>query len=123
MHRKHFAHLDIKPANLLQSMHSARTTKLGDYGNAVRTDGTWEVLDGDRAYLPLELLQGHCPDKAAADIFSLGISVLELATGKPLPQDGEQYHALRSGKLPALPYSQQLCNRIKVRFHILRVSH
>lgn len=114
MHRLNFAHLDVKPANILQSLHNPRLFKLADYGNAVRTDGTWEVQDGDRAYLPLEMLQGHCPDKKAADIFSLGISVLELALGKPLPQDGDEYHILRTGKLPALSYSQQLCSCIKV---------
>jgi serine/threonine protein kinase len=114
MHRMNFAHLDVKPANILQSKWSDRIFKLADYGNAVRTDGEWEVLEGDRAYLPLELLQGHCTDKRAADIFSLGISVLELAMGKPLPQDGDEYHILRSGKLPALSYSQQLCSCIKV---------
>ena len=114
MHRMNFAHLDVKPGNILQSTLSPRLYHLGDYGNAVRTEGAWEVLEGDRAYLPLELLQGHCRDKKAADIFSLGISMLELAQGKPLPQDGDDYHILRTGELPPLQYSQPLCSCIKV---------
>jgi serine/threonine protein kinase len=114
-----FAHLDVKPANILQSKWSDRIYKLADYGNAVRTDQEWEVLEGDRAYLPLELLQGTCSDKKAADIFSLGISVLELALGKPLPHDGDDYHALRAGNLPVLSYSAQLCICIKVIYSSL----
>jgi len=37
-----------------------------------------------------------------ADIFSLGATAFELARGAPLPSHGDEYQALRRGKLPAL---------------------
>ncbi len=36
----------------------------------------------------------------AADIFSLGMTILELATDLDVPKSGESWHELRSGKLP-----------------------
>lgn len=38
-----------------------------------------------------------------ADIWALGATLLELLSGKPLPQTGPAYAALRQGKLPLLP--------------------
>ena len=37
-----------------------------------------------------------------ADIFSLGATAFELARGAPLPSHGDEYQALRQGKVPAL---------------------
>ncbi len=36
----------------------------------------------------------------AADIFSLGMTILELATDLDLPRSGDLWHELRSGKIP-----------------------
>lgn len=54
--------------------------------------------EGDSRYIAPELLQG-CFTKAA-DIFSLGITILELACNLDLPKNGYLWHKLRSGMLP-----------------------
>ncbi|KAL0168040.1 hypothetical protein M9458_036262, partial [Cirrhinus mrigala] len=38
-----------------------------------------------------------------ADIFALGLTVLLAAGAPPLPQNGDDWHSLRQGKLPSLP--------------------
>lgn len=51
-----------------------------------------------------------------ADMFALGATLYELATGIPLPAAGDKWRALREGKLMMLPaVAQQLQNLIKVR--------
>ena len=37
----------------------------------------------------------------AADMFSLGMITLEIATGIKLPSRGPEFHELRNGRLPA----------------------
>lgn len=32
------------------------------------------------------------------DVFSLGITLYEIISGRPLPPNGEEWHSLRSGK-------------------------
>ena len=54
-----------------------------------------------RRYLCPHLLNSHKFLKEA-DIFSLGATAYELASGKPIPKAGEGWHALRQG-LGALP--------------------
>lgn len=112
-----YAHLDVKPANILQAHGSVAAFKLGDLGNSVRVDGgPWQVDEGDRIYLPGELLAGDHSCLFAADIFSLGISVFELSTGSPLPEDGNEYAALRRGDVPIMiGYSSALHGIVKVR--------
>lgn len=114
-----FAHLDVKPANILQSRGHSSTFKLGDLGNAVRVNGGPQQVDeGDRIYLPGELLAGDHSSLFAADVFSLGISVFELSTGCPLPEDGNEYAALRQGDVPAMSrYSSALHGIVKVPLH------
>ncbi|KAL1446628.1 hypothetical protein MTO96_028792 [Rhipicephalus appendiculatus] len=86
MHDHNLAHLDIKPENIFISKDGYY--KLGDFG------------------LVLDLNQ-------AADIFSLGITVLELACDLELPSRGESWHALRSGTLPR-HFTQSLSPQLRV---------
>lgn len=37
-----------------------------------------------------------------ADIFALGLTVIEAAGSGPLPKNGSEWHRLRSGELPKL---------------------
>eukprot|EP00892_Ulva_mutabilis_P010712 jgi/Ulvmu1/8012/UM004_0248.1 len=115
MHAIDFAHLDVKPANILQTRGHPPTFKLGDLGNSVRVNGgPHQVDEGDRIYLPGELLAGDHSSLFAADVFSLGISMYELSTGNPLPEDGDEYVALRHGDVPYMSgYSTALHGIVK----------
>lgn len=59
-----------------------------------------EVQEGDPKYLAPEVLVGSHNITKAVDVFSLGMSILELATDLDLPRGGEPWHKLRNGQLP-----------------------
>lgn len=73
--------------------------KLGDLGLAVPVSARRPV-EGDSCYLSRELLNGDTSLLQASDIFSLGLSVYELASGLQLPREGDEYSALRDKPLP-----------------------
>lgn len=98
LHDNRLCHLDIKPANIFIGLDSF-TCKLGDFGLVVSMDnGFREATEGDACYIADEILKGRF--SSAADIFSLGISLLELACDLELPSGGESWHMLRRGCLP-----------------------
>lgn len=57
-----------------------------------------DAVEGDPKYLAPELMTGHFTK--AADIFSLGITMLELASDLDLPSQGPLWHELRNGIFP-----------------------
>jgi len=59
------------------------------------------------SYLPLEVLNDDLSQLHKADMFSLGATLLELATRVELPTNGPLYQDLRAGKLPLLPTCTQ----------------
>lgn len=120
LHGLGFVHLDIKPDNLLVARHQGaqggEIYKVGDYGLASRADGSWPVDEGDRRYCSKELMAGGRGALRAADVFSLGLTVYELASGAELPNDGPVYACLRESKLPRLEgYSLDLQDLVQVR--------
>lgn len=53
-----------------------------------------------------------------ADIFSMGATAYELACASPLPSHGDEYQALRQGKIPALvgfsvSFQQMICGMMR----------
>ena len=101
MHSKGFAHLDIKPENIYLTPNGLY--KIGDLGLMVKAEGTTSPVEGDSRYLAPELLfeDLRSYNLRKADVFALGISVLELGNGKPLPKNGEEWQSLRNGHIPA----------------------
>lgn len=57
-----------------------------------------DAMEGDSKYLAPEVLSGSFSKKA--DIFSLGVTLLELACDLDLPANGTLWHELRQGALP-----------------------
>eukprot|EP00842_Homolaphlyctis_polyrhiza_P006148 jgi/Hompol1/6534/HPOL_000187-RA len=97
IHERQIVHLDIKPANIL--MASKTSFKIGDFGMAARTPVPKGAdHEGDRAYLAPEVLSS-LPVGPAADVFSLGLMLLEIFADIDLPENGPIWQNLRHGDL------------------------
>ena len=59
------------------------------------------MQEGDPKYLAPEVLANNNNISLAADIFSLGMTILELATDLDLPRGGDSWHRLRNNQMPA----------------------
>jgi wee1-like protein kinase len=90
-HQLGICHLDVKPANILETSIGSEKFKLCDFGLAYpvyNLSVTSESPEcGDSRYLSPEMLaKDHISGDVLlkSDIFSLGASMIELAVGKPL---------------------------------------
>ena len=100
IHDASMIHLDLKPANIFIDWEGV--LKIGDFGLA----STWPApagLDGegDREYIGPEVLSGRF-DKPA-DVFALGMIMLEIAGNIVLPDNGMSWQRLRAGDMTDLP--------------------
>ncbi|ORE09257.1 kinase-like protein [Rhizopus microsporus var. microsporus] len=97
IHEANVAHLDLKPSNIL--IDNSGSIKIADFGISIQTPAEmrWVKGEGDRKYMAPELLREDF-DKPA-DIYSLGMLLLELATGLGLPEKGEPWELIRFGDL------------------------
>ncbi|KAE8249520.1 hypothetical protein A4X13_0g5183 [Tilletia indica] len=83
VHRQGFAHLDIKPGNLLLSDDGC--IKIGDFGLAAEVGGSVGTHTvGTIGYSAPECLLGSRRATFQADIWSTGCVVAEMFTGRPL---------------------------------------
>ena len=104
VHSRGLCHLDVKPDNIYAHEGS---WVLGDFGMAASrgVPGSGTDRTGDARYLAPEQLNpenfGGSVDGASVDVFSLGVAIYELASGKALPPTG--CASLRQGRLPLLP--------------------
>ncbi|CAD5121038.1 DgyrCDS9578 [Dimorphilus gyrociliatus] len=98
LHRHSLVHLDVKPENIFIELNGI--CKLGDYGimHDLYSDKDTDFQEGDPKYLAPEVMNESFNTKA--DIFSLGMSMLELAGNLNLPRRGAAWHDLRTGKIP-----------------------
>jgi len=107
-HKHNIIHRDIKPANMMLTPQGA--VKLMDFGIARSgTDGSLTSTGttlGSLNYMPPEQVRGEAAD-ARSDLYSFGISLYELLTGK-LPFQGDSQYSLMTAQLnqqPASPIS------------------
>lgn len=101
IHNSGFIHLDIKPANVLIA--SDGTLKISDFGMASKWPAPNGIeREGDKVYIAPEILQSGRYDKPA-DIFSLGLAMIEIAVNETLPPNGPLWQSLRQGDLSVAP--------------------
>ena len=98
IHSHKFVHFDVKPANIFLSLNGS--CKIGDFGLVVdcANDELNNAREGDNKYMAPELLEGVFTQKA--DVYSLGITILELSSSLDLPSSGMSWQLLRSGFIP-----------------------
>lgn len=80
-HERGVAHRDIKPANIFLDAYNR--VKIGDFGlSAILSDHSLcRDLCGSPNYLAPEVLSGKLYDPFKADVWSLGVTLYEMATG------------------------------------------
>ncbi|XP_076471842.1 membrane-associated tyrosine- and threonine-specific cdc2-inhibitory kinase-like [Babylonia areolata] len=97
LHNHNMVHMDIKPENIFISYNGV--CKLGDLGLVIHNcQPNSHAEEGDGRYLASEAINGN-PGKPS-DIFSLGVTILEMATDLDVPLIGNLWQALRNGHLP-----------------------
>ncbi|KAK6055808.1 kinase domain protein [Cooperia oncophora] len=96
MHSMGILHLDVKPSNIFISSEGS-SCKLGDFGLAfdLNQDSMDSAEEGDKYYMAPEILNN--PPTTAADVYSLGMTLLELATSVDLDKDKQ---SIRNGEIP-----------------------
>ena len=109
-HKQNIIHRDIKPANMMLTPQGV--VKLMDFGIArSSSDGTLTSTGttlGSLNYMPPEQVRGQSAD-ARSDIYSFGVSLYELLTGK-LPFRGDSQYSLMTAHLneePAAPITMR----------------
>jgi eukaryotic-like serine/threonine-protein kinase len=102
-HKQNVIHRDIKPANMMLTPHSV--VKLMDFGIARSSvDGSLTSTGttlGSLNYMPPEQVRGEAAD-ARSDIYSFGVSLYEMLTGK-LPFKGDSQYSLMTAHLNQTP--------------------
>lgn len=95
--------------------------KLSDFGNVydLNSNDKSGVSEGDSRYVAPELMDGNfCK---ASDVFSLGITMLELASYLELPQNGDAWQELRNGIFPVGCMRRKLMVKLiklETKFHL-----
>ncbi|OEU21382.1 kinase-like protein [Fragilariopsis cylindrus CCMP1102] len=106
IHSHGIVHQDIKPSNifLVANARFGAMCKIGDFGMAGSIGSSGDGQEGDARYMPPELLTS-ATRHTSSDIFSLGLTLYEIAMEEDIemPSEGPHWHQLRSSNEPKLP--------------------
>ena len=116
LHAKHVTHLDIKPGNIMLAANADGTVRpvLIDFGlskhynadgSATSTVNTMACSDG---FAPLEQYKGIRTFSPAADVYALGATLYNAATGRSPSTAGEFPFGEPAATIAALPLSERL---------------
>ena len=94
LHSKGFAHLDLKPDNLLLA--EDYILKISDFDSACQSNDELITLRGTQNYRAPEIRKGNCEDPQAADIYSAGIILFSLKTGHYPFEESRRENVLES---------------------------
>ena len=99
IHECGYMHIDIQPANFL--VDEKGYIKLNDFSLAIRVNELCildDIVEGDAKYISKELFHFKKNSKlnSKCDIFSLGLTLLELIAKIELPYNGQLWHELRN---------------------------
>lgn len=99
LHHIGYVHNDVKPENIFYNANF----KIGDF-NISQEEGHIEE-DGDKKYMPPEILRGECTMKS--DVYSLGLIFAELLCNVVLPTSSTAWENLRQNNFDDLPTPKQ----------------
>jgi len=99
IHSLGIIHHDVKPGNIF--VDAGGNLKIGDFGLADFEGSNTDTAEGDSRYLAPEILDDIV--SKAADIFSFGATMFELACLIEMPTADEAWNVLRSGNVSSLP--------------------
>ncbi|EFO97189.1 hypothetical protein CRE_22260 [Caenorhabditis remanei] len=98
LHGANLLHNDIKPENCLLS--NGGFWKLADFGcSSVDSEPIAAGDEGDGRYIAPEVLATMTPTKAS-DVFSLGLTILEITTYLYMVANGAERQAILNGQIP-----------------------
>ena len=102
LHKLGYIHFDIKPANYL--LMDNNQLLLNDFSLSIKErELKTNELEGDSIYISPELFfknVGNVTHKS--DIYSLGLSILELLIDEDLPKNGTVWQEMRNREIPSL---------------------
>jgi serine/threonine protein kinase len=124
VHAQGIVHRDVKPANVLLEQ-DGEHVKLADFGiallrDAARVTGTGTVI-GTAAYLAPEQVLGQ-PVTGEADVYALGLMLLEALTGKQaFPGSAVEAATARLARAPEI--DQHLPTAWRTLLHVMTAQH